>query len=84
MLPELSLRHGRQLILFRRRRRARRHLFYILRTREMSAAEALQQEIKQQGETVKALKAEKKVRLLSCIKHYSVLQSPLGLKDSGR
>jgi hypothetical protein len=28
----------------------------------MSAVEALQQEIKQQGETVKALKAEKKVR----------------------
>ena len=32
-----------------------------LSTREMSAAEALQQEIKQQGEVVKNLKAEKKV-----------------------
>ena len=34
-----------------------------LKAREMSAAEALQQEIKQQGELVKSLKAEKKVLL---------------------
>jgi hypothetical protein len=45
-------------------RRAAANLFQEF-SREMSAAEALQQEIKQQGETVKALKAEKKVRYLS-------------------
>ena len=49
----------------------------------MSAAEALQQEIKQQGEAVKALKAEKKVHYLFLASNNSYFFVPfvLGLND---